>query len=74
MYVTGVIAVSLVVYVFFLRNSGANWLDDERGMRERSAPEPGPPRSGRTAEVSWPLPSFPRRRPRRAIVSPCACS
>lgn len=40
MYVTGVIAVSLVVYVFFLRNSSANWLDDERGMRERSAPEP----------------------------------
>lgn len=40
MYVTGVIAVSLVVYVFFLSNSSANWLDDERGMRERSAPEP----------------------------------
>ncbi len=42
MYVTGVIAVSLVVYVFFLRNKGANWLDDERGMRERASSEPRP--------------------------------
>lgn len=42
MYVTGVIAVSLVVYVFFLRNSGPNWLDDERGMRERASSEPRP--------------------------------
>lgn len=36
-YVTAVIAVSLVVYVVFLRNSGPNWLDDEAGMRERAA-------------------------------------
>ncbi|QYR52244.1 MFS transporter [Lysobacter soyae] len=28
-YVTGVIAVSLLVYVFFLKNKGENWLDDE---------------------------------------------
>lgn len=32
-YVTAVIAVSLFVYIFFLRNNGQNWLDDERGMR-----------------------------------------
>ncbi len=34
-YVTAVIAVSLLVYVFFLRNTGPNWLDDEAGMQER---------------------------------------
>lgn len=28
-YVTVVIAISLVVYIFFLRNKGQNWLDDE---------------------------------------------
>lgn len=32
-YVTAVIAVSLVVYVFFLKNKGQNWLDDEGQMR-----------------------------------------
>ena len=31
-YATAVIAVSLVVYVFFLKNRGANWLDDESAM------------------------------------------
>ena len=36
-YVTAVIAVSLFVYVFFLKNKGANWLDDEKAMRERRA-------------------------------------
>ncbi len=36
-YATSVIAVSLVVYVFFLKNKDANWLDDERAMRERVA-------------------------------------
>jgi MHS family alpha-ketoglutarate permease-like MFS transporter len=30
-YVTAVIAVSLVVYVFFLKNKGPNWLDGTRG-------------------------------------------
>ncbi|MCD7098067.1 MFS transporter [Stenotrophomonas sp. MMGLT7] len=35
-YVTAIIAVSLVVYVFFLKNKGANWLDDEKAMRERA--------------------------------------
>lgn len=34
-YVMGVIAVSLIVYVFFLKNNGQNWLDDEAGMRAR---------------------------------------
>jgi MHS family alpha-ketoglutarate permease-like MFS transporter len=32
MYATAVIAVSLVVYVFFLSNKGPNWLDDEAAM------------------------------------------
>ena len=36
-YATAVIAVSLVVYVFFLRNKGANWLDDEAAMRSKAA-------------------------------------
>ncbi|MCD9028261.1 MFS transporter [Luteimonas sp. BDR2-5] len=36
-YVTTIIAISLLVYIFFLRNKGANWLDDERAMRERRA-------------------------------------
>lgn len=36
-YVTAVIAVSLVVYVFFLKNKGANWLDDAAGMDQRTA-------------------------------------
>ncbi|WP_058358239.1 MFS transporter [Xanthomonas translucens] len=36
-YATAVIAVSLVVYMVFLSNKGANWLDDERAMRERRA-------------------------------------
>lgn len=34
-YVTIAIAASLFVYIRFLRNKGENWLDDERGMRER---------------------------------------
>ncbi|PPF37624.1 alpha-ketoglutarate transporter [Pseudoclavibacter sp. RFBJ3] len=34
-YVTIAIAASLVVYVFFLHNKGANWLDDEKAMRAR---------------------------------------
>ncbi len=29
-YVTAVITVSLVVYIFFLKNKGANWLDGTR--------------------------------------------
>lgn len=33
MYATAIIAVSLVVYVFFLSNKGPNWLDDEAAMR-----------------------------------------
>ncbi|MFE6997008.1 MFS transporter [Microbacterium sp. NPDC057659] len=36
-YVTAVIAVSLVVYIFFLKNSGPNWIDDEAGMRAKIA-------------------------------------
>ncbi len=40
-YVTGVIAASLIVYIFFLKNKGQNWLDDEQGMRARIAPEAG---------------------------------
>jgi MHS family alpha-ketoglutarate permease-like MFS transporter len=35
-YVTVAIAASLVVYIFFLKNHGSNWLDDEAGMRERT--------------------------------------
>ncbi|MFT3757124.1 MAG: MFS transporter [Pseudoxanthomonas sp.] len=31
-YVTAMIAVSLLVYVFFLKNKGHNWLDDEEKM------------------------------------------
>jgi len=34
-YATAVIAVSLVVYVFFLTNKGANWLDDEAALHQR---------------------------------------
>jgi MHS family alpha-ketoglutarate permease-like MFS transporter len=32
-YVTAMIAISLFVYIFFLKNKGANWLDDEAAMR-----------------------------------------
>lgn len=35
-YATAIIAVSLVVYVFFLRNKGANWLDDAAAMQPRT--------------------------------------
>lgn len=31
-YVTAVIAISLFVYIFFLKNKSANWLDDEAAM------------------------------------------
>ena len=34
-YATAVIAVSLVVYVFFLDNNGRNWLDDANQMAVR---------------------------------------
>lgn len=34
-YATAIIAVSLVVYVFFLKNKYRNWLDDEAAMRDR---------------------------------------
>ncbi|HYG06741.1 MAG TPA: MFS transporter [Stenotrophomonas sp.] len=34
-YATAVIAVSLVVYIFFLTNKGANWLDHEHEMHKR---------------------------------------
>jgi len=34
-YVTIVIAVSLFVYIFFLRNHGENWLDHETVMKEK---------------------------------------
>ncbi|MGW9020393.1 MFS transporter [Leucobacter chromiiresistens] len=34
-YVTAVIAVSLLVYIFVLKNKSSNWLDDEAGMRSR---------------------------------------
>jgi MFS transporter, MHS family, alpha-ketoglutarate permease len=43
-YVTTVIAVSLVVYVFFLDNQGENWLDHEASLRAKGAsipPRPG---------------------------------
>lgn len=36
-YATATIAVSLLVYVFFLTNKGANWLDDEAAMRGKGA-------------------------------------
>lgn len=36
-YVTAVIAVSLFVYVFFLKNKSANWLDDAAAMDRRTA-------------------------------------
>ncbi len=36
-YATAVIAVSLVVYVFFLKNRGANWLDDAAAMDRQAA-------------------------------------
>ena len=35
-YVTAVIATSLVVYLFFLENRGANWLDDGAAMARRA--------------------------------------
>jgi MHS family alpha-ketoglutarate permease-like MFS transporter len=35
-YVTAVIATSLVVYIFFLENRGANWLDDAAAMARRA--------------------------------------
>ncbi|PWF21765.1 MFS transporter [Corticimicrobacter populi] len=34
-YATAVMAVSLVVYIFFLKNKGENWLDHEKGMYDR---------------------------------------
>lgn len=34
-YVTAVIAVSLVVYIFFLTNKGKNWLDHEASLRAK---------------------------------------
>nr|CAD6421008.1 MFS transporter [Rhizobium sp. Q54] len=34
-YVTTLIAASLIVYLFLLRNRGANWLDDPEEMRRR---------------------------------------
>ena len=34
-YCTAVIAVSLVVYVFFLTNKGSNWLDHAEEMHRR---------------------------------------
>ncbi|MEQ4619479.1 MAG: MFS transporter [Corticimicrobacter sp.] len=34
-YATVVMAVSLVVYIFFLKNKGENWLDHEKGMYDR---------------------------------------
>lgn len=34
-YVTAVIAISLFVYIVYLRNTGPTWLDDEVAMRER---------------------------------------
>jgi MHS family alpha-ketoglutarate permease-like MFS transporter len=37
-YATAVIAVSLVVYVFFLENRGRNWLDDPAAMTARRPP------------------------------------
>lgn len=43
-YATAVIAVSLVVYAFFLKNRGANWLDDEDAMRGVPARVAGAPR------------------------------
>lgn len=40
-YVTGIIAVSLVVYVFFLRNKAETWLDrDERPAQQASVAHP----------------------------------
>ncbi|MGP1666422.1 MAG: MFS transporter, partial [Rhodanobacter sp.] len=36
-YVTAVIAISLFVYVFFLKNKSANWLDDAAAMDRRTA-------------------------------------
>ncbi len=40
-YVTTVIAISLLVYVFFLKNKGANWLDDAAAMGSARAPGNG---------------------------------
>ena len=34
-YATGLIAVSLVVYMVLLNNKGSNWLDDEAAMQQR---------------------------------------
>ena len=31
----GALAVSLLVYIFVLKNKSSNWLDDEAGMRSR---------------------------------------
>jgi len=39
-YATAVIAVSLVVYIFFLTNKGSNWLDHEHEMHQRRTPRP----------------------------------
>ncbi|MGH8060677.1 MAG: MFS transporter [Pseudoxanthomonas sp.] len=36
-YVTAVIAISLFVYLFFLKNKSANWLDDAAAMDRRTA-------------------------------------
>ena len=38
-YATAIIAVSLVVYVFFLKNKDKNWLDDEAAMHDRIRPQ-----------------------------------
>jgi MHS family alpha-ketoglutarate permease-like MFS transporter len=35
-YVTGVVFISLLVYVFALHNRGANWLDDPQAMQARA--------------------------------------
>lgn len=34
-YTTVIIGLSLLVYVFFIKNTGPNWLDDEAAMRDR---------------------------------------
>ena len=42
-YVTVIIAASLFVYVFFLKNKGHNWLDDEAAMVARETGSPKVP-------------------------------
>lgn len=51
-YVTAVIAVSLIVYIFFLKNKGQNWLDDEQGMRARVSHGTGRPVAGAAEPAS----------------------